>query len=149
MSEQHDLALRLALVKVLTDRLKDVKAAAGCEVTDTWRPKDRATVVLPGSDAEIGTVTLSSGSTKARLSDEDAYRTWVEANYPEQIETVTTTRIKPEFTNRLLTFVQRSGKVRDPGTGQEVPGVVVETGDPHPMVKLVRDAPELFAQAWR
>jgi hypothetical protein len=145
----QDLALKFALLKVLVSELADAKKVADCEVRDTWRPSDRLTATLP-NNRDIGTVTLANGATRAAVTDTEAYETWVRATHPEAIETVPeTTRINPEFTARITSAAKKLGVAVDAETGEEVPGVVVLTGESYPMVKLAEDAREAVAKAWR
>lgn len=144
----HEIAAKAALLKVIAERLKDAKAALDCEITDTWRAKDRATAVLPTGD-EIGAVTLVSGRTTARLADEAAFVAWVEKTHPGEMETVTITRPNPQFVQRILSAARQLGTAVDADTGEEVPGITVAEGDPHPMVKLAPDAAELVAKRWQ
>lgn len=144
----RELALRFALLKILTDELKTAKGVADCEVRDGWRPKDRITATLPGGD-DVGTVTLASGKTTARLTDEAVYEEWVRATHPEAIETVpATTRINPDFTDRIMAAARKLGVAIDAETGEEVPGITVAAGDPYPMVKLTPEARGAVAAAW-
>lgn len=143
----HDDAARLALLKVIADRLKETKAVADGQVTAGWRPKDRATAVLPGG-SEIGAVTLVSGRKTARMVDETAFTAWVERTHPGEMETVTITRPNPNFVHRLMSAAQQIGHPVDAATGEEVPGIQVVQGDPYPMVKLAPDAAEVVAAAW-
>lgn len=144
----RDLALRLAVLKVLTTELGNAKKAADCEIRDGWRPKDRITATLPG-DKDVGTVTLASGKTMARLTDEAAYEKWVRENHDDQIEVIEITRVRPDFTDRLMAAARKLGVAVDADTGEEVPGITVLAGDPYPMVKLADDAREQVAKAWR
>ena len=144
----REMALRLALVKVLGDELKTAKAVTDGEIRDEWRPKDRITATLPDG-REVGTVTLTSGRKAARLSDEIAYEMWVRVVHPDAFETVTVTRVKPEFTERLMSAARKLGVAVDAETGEEVPGITVAAGEPFPMVKLASDAREAVAEAWQ
>ena len=144
-----ELALRFALLKVLTEELKTAKAVTDCEVRDEWRPSDRLTATIPGGP-DIGTVTLANGATRAAVGDTEAYEAWVRKAHPEQIETVpATTRINPEFTARITSAAKKLGIAVDAETGEEVPGIVVLTGEPYPMVKLAEDARDVVASAWQ
>jgi hypothetical protein len=144
----RELALRFALLKVLTDELKKAKAAADLAVRDGWRPGDRLTATLPGTD-DLGTVTLANGKTVARLADEAAYEGWVRKVHPEAIETIPATeRINPDFTARLMAAAQKLGVAVDAETGEQVPGIEVTQGDPYPMVKLTPEARDAVAAAW-
>ena len=145
----HDLALKFALLKVLVTELGTAKSAADAEVRDTWRPADRLTATLP-NNTDIGTVTLANGAVRAPVADTEAYEAWVRATHPEQIETVPeTTRVNPAFTARLTSAAKKLGVAVDAETGEVVPGIVVLTGEPYPMVKLAEGARHAVAAAWR
>lgn len=147
MTEQHRTAAELAVVKVLAEQLKAARADADEQVAK-WRPKDRAAAILPG-DVEIGSVTLTSGRTRSRIADEAAFEAWVKKAHPEMFETVTITRPNPAFVDRLLAAARKLGTPVDAETGEEVPGIAVEQGDPFPMIRLNPDAPRLVGEAWQ
>jgi hypothetical protein len=145
----RELALRFALLKVLTEELGKAKKASDCEIRDGWRPGDRLTATLPGNK-DLGTVTLANGKTSAHLADEAAYEEWVRATHPEAIETVPATeRINPDFTDRLMAAARKLGVAVDADTGEAVPGIEVTQGDPYPMVKLTPEARDAVAAAWK
>jgi hypothetical protein len=148
MTDRHDLASRFGLLKVLTSKLGDAKKVADAEIRNTWRVKDRAAAVLPDGSG-IGSVTLAKGRATSKLADEPAYEEWVRDTHPEEIETVTFTRVNPDFTDRLMAFARKVGEPVDPATGQQVPGIEVVEGDPYPTVRLEPDAAELVARAWQ
>ena len=149
MSTKHDLALRLAVLKILVAELATAKKAADAEIRDTWRRGDRLTAALPNGKL-VGAVTLAKGRATANITDPDAYETWVRTVHPEQIETVpATTRINPAFTDRLKAAARQLGVPVDAETGEIVPGITVTDGDPYPLVKLVDDAAGMVAGAWR
>lgn len=147
MSDRHDLAARFAVLKAITDRLKDAKAVADCEIRDTWTTGDRLTAKLPDGTA-VGSVTLAKGKTTARLVDQAAFEEWVKATHPERIETVTITRVDPAYTERLLSAARQLGEAVDGETGEIVPGIRVESGDPYPTTRLGKDAGSAIARAW-
>lgn len=144
----RELALRIALLKVLTTELGTAKKTADCEIREEWRPKDRITATLPGGQ-DVATVTLASGKTTAKLTDEAAYENWVKATHPDAFVTVTRTYVDPDFTDRLMAAARKLGVAVDAETGEEVPGISVMAGEPYPMVKLAGDAREAVAAAWR
>lgn len=147
MSIRHDLAFRFAVLKVLTTLVGDAKKVADCEVRDTWRPGDRNSAETPAG-VLLGAVTLAKGKTVAKLSDVAAYEAWVKHVHPEEIETVTITRVRPEFTERLMSAARQLGTPVDASTGESVPGITVERGDPYPTVRLASDAKENIGRAW-
>lgn len=148
MSDSHDLAARFALLKILTSKLSDAKKAADCEIRDTWETGDRNTAKLPNGKA-LGSVTLAKGRAVARLVDEPAYQEWVAETHPEHIETVTITRVDPAFTERLMSAARQMGVAVDGETGEEVPGIRVEVGDPYPTTRIAPGAAEAISEAWQ
>lgn len=151
MSYRHDLAFRFAVLKVLVGVLSDAKKAADCEIRDTWRPGDRNSATIPGPDRGVlvGAVTLAKGRTVSKFSDADAFEAWVKHVHPEEIETVTITRVRPAFVERLMSAARQLGHAVDADTGEEVPGITVEQGEPYPTVRLAPAAREEIARAWK
>lgn len=148
MSYRHDLALRFAVLKALAGELTTAKRQADCEIRDTWRPGDRLSAHLPDGEV-VAAVTLAKGKATAKLSDEATYRAWVEQTHPNEVETITITRVRPEFTERILSAARQLGVPVDAATGEEVPGVTVDQGDPYPMVRPVPGASVSIAKAWQ
>lgn len=148
MTTAHEHAAHLAILKLLADKLSDAKTTAAGQVRDSWYPGDRNTAVLPDG-TPIGTVTLAKGRTSARLADEDAYTTWVTKTHPDQIETITTTRVRADFTDRILSAARQRGEPVDAETGEIVPGITITEGDPYPTVRLDDQAHHNTATAWR
>jgi hypothetical protein len=146
MSIRHDLALRFAVLKALGGELTTAKRVADCEIRDTWRPGDRNSAALPDGSV-VAAVTLAKGTTKASITDEAAYEAWVRHVHPDQIETVE--RVKPDFTDRAKAAARKLGHPVDPATGEEIPGMKVERGEPYPVVKPTSDAADAIARAWR
>lgn len=143
----REIAARFALLKVLLTELTTAKKTADAQVREEWRPGDRLTATLPGGE-DVGTVTLAKGKTVARLADEAAYQSWVSRVHADEIETVTVTRVNPDFTDRLMSAARQLGVAVDAETGEEVPGITVTEGDPYPMVRLADGARGAVAKAW-
>jgi hypothetical protein len=148
MNGRHDLAAQMAVLKVLLQQLSDAKKAADCEIRDGWTPGDRNSAKLSDGTV-VASVTLANGRTNANVTDQPTYMGWVRKTHPDQIEEVKTVRVRPEFTDRLLSAAKKLGVAVDAETGEQVPGITVSSGDPHPMVKLADDAPALVAAAWQ
>ena len=148
MSDRHDLATTMAVLKVLLGQLSDAKKVADVEIRDGWIPGDRNTALLPGGKP-FAAVSLAKGRTTANVTDTDVYEAWVKDVHPEQIEQIFTTRVRPDFTERIKSAAKKLGVAVDAETGEEVPGITVSAGDPYPMVKLTEDAREAVAKAWR
>jgi len=143
-----DTALRFAVLKVLRERLAAAKKVADAEIVETWSVKDRSAAVLPDGTS-LGSITLAKGRTSARLVDDEKYLEWVLENHPEEIEQVQITRVNPGFTERLLNFARQTGDCINPATGEPVPGISVEEGEPYAVSRLVADADELVTKAWQ
>jgi hypothetical protein len=97
-------------------------------------------VSLPDG-TKVATVTLTQPSTRVEVVDEDAFTKWVEANYPTEVQTITS--VRPAFRRVVLdeVFV----------TGQMPNGVQVRPA-PTPTSFSVRYTPEgrpAIADAWR
>jgi hypothetical protein len=83
----------------------------------TWRLADIATVVLPLSKQKIV------------VSDEAALLKWVTHQHPEEVEKVTTTRVRPSYVTVLTGSMKVADDVVvDPDTGEIVPGLAVVKG---------------------
>lgn len=83
----------------------------------TWRMPDVASVVLPVSKQAV------------EVGNAEALLDWVAHRYPEEVEEVTTRRVRPSF----ITVLTGSMKVADdvvchPETGEIVPGLAVREG---------------------
>jgi hypothetical protein len=144
----HETALKILVLRVLRERLNEAKAAAAEEIVGAWKPGDRNTGSLAGGP-EIGTVTLAKGKATSKVTDDRAFLEWVLENHPEEIEQVQITRVDPGFQERLLNFARQTGDCVNPATGQPVPGIAVEQGEPYATTKLVDDADKLVARAWQ
>lgn len=144
----HETALQILVLKILRDRLAGAKNAADEEIHGTWKVGDRNSGVL-SDKTKIGSVTLAKGPTRSKVTDDDAFLAWVLENHPDEIEQVQITRVNPGFRERLLSFARQTGDCVNPATGQPVPGIAVEQGEPYATPKLVPDADKLLARAWQ
>ena len=142
----RELALRLAVHKALTDRLKAARGQLDEEARRELEPGDRVTVKLPSGE-RVGSVTLAQGRATARVVDERAFIAWVAEHYPHELVQA----VRESFKRTVLDMVRHEGGWLDTTTGElvEVPGVEVTVGDPYPTVRLTQDAPQLIAEAWQ
>lgn len=85
-------------------------------------------VTLPDG-LEVATVSLSSGSAEAKVTDSEAFTAWVLANFASEIERKFVTSVRPSFAKKLLADLTAAGGTEwaDPETGviHDVPGVAV------------------------
>lgn len=101
----------------------------------TWRLPQLATVTLPVSQESIV------------VSDAEALTKWVQANHPDEVETVT--RVRPAFEQRLLAEAEPDGDVVTDGEGTVVPGLSVRPGGVPQSLRFVptRDAKQVLGEA--
>ena len=146
MSTTHDLALKLAVHKVLADQLKGVRGELDEQARQVMEPGDRATAKLPSGE-RVGSVTLAQGRVTARVVDERAFTAWVAERFPSEVVRV----VRESFAKAVLDAVRKHGGWLDEATGElvTVPGVTVAEGDPYPTVRLTQDAQQLVARAWQ
>lgn len=143
----NDVALAEVVLKVMTERLKQAKANADAEIRESALPGDRTNAVLPDGTV-AGSVGQAKGRTSARVTDREKFATWVEQTYPGEVETVTTTAVRPAFEKAVLDMCKRSGHPVD-ANGYEVPGVEVGQGDPYTMTKVADGAEGAIATAYQ
>lgn len=143
----NDVALAEVVLKVMTERLKQAKANADAEIRTTALPGDRTNAVLPDGTV-AGSVGQAKGRTSARVIDREKFAAWVEQTYPGEVETVTTTAVRPAFEKAVLDMCKRSGHPVD-ANGYEVPGVEVGQGDPYTVTKVADGAEDAIATVYQ
>lgn len=147
----QDIALKLAVLRVLVDGLTLAGKTAGEELKQSWTVGDRNAGKLPDGTV-IGSVVFKNGATRAAIDDRESFEAWVRLNHPDEWETVTpepVTRVRPAFEALLLNAAKRIGAPVDATTGEVVPGVKVTAGAPHPAVTLSEGAADNVAAAWQ
>lgn len=146
MSTAREVALRLAVLRVLADLLQDGRASADAEARDALEPEDRLTAKLPSGE-KVAAVSMTRGRTSAKVTDRPPFTAWVMATYPDEVEQVT--RVRPAFEAKVLANAKTMGAPVDPATGEEIPGVELAVSEPHPSVRLADGAREAVGRAWR
>jgi len=142
----RELALKLAVHKVLANQLKGVRDELDEQARQEMEPGDRVIAKLPSGE-KVGSVTLTQGRVSARVVDKDAFTRWVAERFPAEVVQV----VRESFAKTVLDAVKRNGGWVDKATGElvQVPGVAVTEDDPYPSVRLTKDAPQLIAEAWQ
>ncbi|TDD54538.1 hypothetical protein E1286_04935 [Nonomuraea terrae] len=143
----NDVALAEVVLKVMTERLKQAKANADAEIRTTALPGDRTNAVLPDGTV-AGSVGQAKGRTSARVTDREKFAAWVEETYPSEVETVTTTAVRPAFEKAVLDVCKKAGHPVDVN-GFEVPGIEVGQGEPYTMTKVADGAEDAIAAAYQ
>lgn len=129
-----DAAAREAYLKTLLDAVDAAYKETRAEVQqllDTAAAETgtrQITVTLP-NDTQIATVSLSSGSAEAKVTDDEAFTAWVLANFASEIERRFVTDVRPQFKKKVLAELTAAGGTEwpDPETGviHDVPGVAI------------------------
>lgn len=141
----HELALKLAVLRVLSDHIKDARTTADEQARETLHAGDRITAALPDG-SKVAAVSLANGRKGAKVVDEAAFTAWVTARHPDEVVPT----IRDSFKKKVLDAVKADGGMVDRTTGElvEIPGVEPTEGDPYPSVRLAPGAAELVQQAW-
>lgn len=140
LSEQ---ATRLALLRVLRDRIGDAYDAERQRLGGELDPADRKAAQMAGH--KIGSVSKTLGRSSVRVSDMDALVAWVRDRYPTEIvETV-----RESYLSKLKDSAKRHGTAVDESTGEIVPGIQVAIGDPYITVRVDDTAADVIAAHWQ
>ncbi len=130
----REAAAREAYLKTLLDAVDEAYKKTRAEVQTLLDEAARDTgtkkigVTLPDG-LEVATVSLSSGSAEAKVTDEGAFTAWVLENFASEIERRFVTAVRPSFAKKLLADLTATGGTQwaDPETGviHDVPGVTM------------------------
>lgn len=142
MSELADAATRVAIVAALKTKVLEAYELARTEAGDHMDPGDRKAAQL--GDGKLGHVTVANGSTRAKVTNEDAFTKWVADNHPDEIVQA----VRPSYVNKILSDAKHYGQAVDVTSGELIPGVDVAVGNPYVTVKLAEDAAEIIAANW-
>lgn len=142
----RDVVNTLALVTAIARRVTDADKTARTAALGALDVSERLKAKLPDGTI-VGTVSVVNGSTKAVVANADELLDWVAANHATELETVTTTRIRPGYVTALLKQAEAHGEpvTRD---GETVAGVAIRHGNPYVKVDQTPDQAELVAGAW-
>lgn len=129
-----DTAAQEAYLKTLLDVIDEAYKTKRAEVQQQLDDLARETgtrqiaVTLPDG-TEIGKVSLSAGSSEAKVTDPDAFKAWVLEHHAGEIERQFLTSVRPAFEKKLLAELTAVGGTEwpDPETGviHDVPGVAI------------------------
>jgi hypothetical protein len=143
---ERDAVIRVAALKALYDKVREAYNQARTDAVDALSPGDRLHAALPdGSD--IGTVTVVDGRTSAKVTNPVALLEWVQANAPDEVEQVP--RVRESYLGALLSRCENvDGAAMHAKTGELLPGVRFETGEPYARVTQTADQQAAFVEAW-
>lgn len=129
-----DAAAREAYLKTLLDAVDDAYKQTRAEVQKLLDAAAEETgtrqiaASLPDG-TQIATVSISSGSAEAKVTDSEAFTAWVRDNFATEVERQFVTTVRPSFTKKLLAELTAANGTEwaDPDTGviHTVPGVAI------------------------
>lgn len=141
----RDIARDLAVLKVLSERLREARVLLEKQARELMEPVDR--LVVRVDDEVVGAVTVVNGRRTARVVDAAALLAWVKDNRPTEVQTVES--VRSSYVTAVLSAAKDLGVAVDSITGELVPGIEVTVGDPYPMIRLTADADAVVSLAWQ
>jgi hypothetical protein len=146
MADARQAVIRVAALKALLDKVKTAYDQARVDALEALSPGDRLHAALPDG-ADIGTVTVVDGRTSAKVTNPAALLEWVRVNAPDEVEQVP--RVRESYVGALLSRCENvDGAAMHAKTGELLPGVRFETGDPYARVTQTTDQLAAFVAAW-
>jgi hypothetical protein len=138
MSDLKKLALRVATIKTLTDRIEEVDKDARAELIAAMQNVGASSVTPELPDGtKISSVSIAGGDkVTARVTDPDAFLRWVKSNKPAEVEE----RVRDSYKKKLLDEVA--------ATGEEVPGVELGTSRTYLSNRFKTGGKDAIAEAW-
>jgi len=141
----QSIAQRLALAEFLKKRFESLrKSELNPEAVADMVVGERHAAKFGGKVAAW----VSMPQPATRVSSRDRLTAWCRKHLPDEVETVTVDRVRPETERALVELVKKHGGWVNED-GEVVPVDGIETGDPSPRVELEPDAEEVLSAAWR
>ena len=138
MSDLKALAVRVAVLKALVDKVTAVDQAARVDLLTAMLDSgaEKATAELPDG-TKVSSVSLCGGDkATARVVDDAAFFAWVKANRPDEIEE----KVRASYRKAVLDDLAK--------TGEEVPGVELGTSTPYVSNRFKTGGKAAIEQAW-
>jgi hypothetical protein len=161
MTEQMTVAEAITTEAVLKTLLDEIDAqykaarAAVQQALDTQQQETGGTkfdATIPGVDGpvKVGTVSLSSGSAAAQVTDPAAFVAWVRQAYPTEVKPVLTFEVQGAWRTDLLARATAAGAAVDTTTGEAIPGVEMRAARSRThSVRLGDEGRAQVREAWR
>jgi hypothetical protein len=142
---ERDAVIRVAALKALYDKVRQAYNDARQDALNSLQPGDRLHAALPDG-VDIGTVSVVDGKTTAKVTNPAALLEWVKVNAPDEVETVA--RVRESYVGALLARCENvDGAAMHAKTGELLPGVRFETGDPYTRVTQTEEQQAAFTSA--
>jgi hypothetical protein len=146
MTNPREAAVRVAALKALYDKVREAYNQARADAVTALSPGDRLHAALPDG-ADIGTVSVAAGKTTAKVTNPAALLEWVKVNAPDEVESVP--RVRDSYVGALLSRCENvDGAAMHAKTGELLPGVRFETGEPYARVTQTHDQVAAFVNAY-
>lgn len=150
-----ELAQHEAVLKTLHDAIGEQLKAVRVEVQAAIDEAAETTGVrqvdasLPDG-TRVAKISLTESKPEARVVDADAFKAWVRANHPGEIERRMVTEVRAAFESKILGEMTAAGVPCDPATGELVPGVEFKaTRARTHSVRFEKSGRDDVARAWR
>lgn len=138
MTDMKTLALQVAVLKDLTDRLAEVTARAREELLAQMEAAgaEKVTAELPGN-VKVASVSRAGGhKVTAVVVDEAELLAWVKETRPDEVEE----RVRPAYRRVLLDELGRKG--------EEAPGVELTLSSAYVSNRFAAGGKDAIARAW-
>lgn len=139
----NDLAVKLAVLRALKSRIRDIEVELSEHFLSTMDIGDAKAASLPDG-TRLGKVTKASGKQTPQVVDEHAFLTWVQQNHPSEIQE----SVRPAFRDKILGTVKVHGQAVDDSTGEIVPGIELRLGDPYISFRSEHGYVDAIAGQW-
>lgn len=138
LTELHDAAFRAGVWQVIEQRAKELKDAAKAEL----QALEVGDTVAGHIDGQVvAKATKTRGRAKLVITDEKAFVNWVAGHHLTEI----ISQVNPAFMRYLELRAKDYGAPIDT-SGEAIPGVELQDGEPYVSVRREKDAPFIVAQ---
>lgn len=138
-----ELRQKAVAAKLAADEMDAIHKSAKAELLE-WCEKTGVTgfELLADDRTALASFSKIPGKVSAVVTDEAAFTTWVENNYPSEI--VKTVRASAR--EKFLKDAAAAGEPVNPATGEVIPGVEIREGDPYLVTRPTPAARALMKQ---
>jgi hypothetical protein len=127
-----------------------VQQALDTQQQETGGTKFDATIPGPDGPVKVGTVSLSSGSAAAQVTDPAAFEAWVRERYPSEATVRLVREVQPAWQKQLLDRATAAGAAVDTETGEAIPGVEMRAARARThSVRFGKGGRAAVGEAWR
>lgn len=125
MTTLKELAERALALRLLSDTLRDESKLLAEQVADQMRQLGSDRITVTDADlTELGKLTKNPDRKAWGITDPHAFQEWVKEHRPDML----VHSVNPAFVQWVLAEAKATdGVVGDPATGQQIPGIGLET----------------------